>query len=48
MADERIKKLDDYIEKIMCAVMNKHNDKSTTHAIQEYFENHTTKFEFKF
>jgi len=48
MADERIKKLDDYIEKIMCAVMNKHNDKSTIHAIQEYFENHTTKFEFKF
>ena len=48
MADERIKKLDNYIEKIMCAVMNKNNDKSTTKAIQEYFQNHTTKFEFKF
>ena len=47
VADERIKKLDNYIEKIMSAVMNKNNDKSTIKAIQEYFQNHTTKFEFK-
>jgi hypothetical protein len=48
IADQRIKKLDDYIEKIMCSVMSKYNDKSTTQAIQKYFQNHTTKFEFKF
>jgi len=39
--------LDDYIEKIMSAVMSKHTEKNTIAAIHEYFQNHTTKFEFK-
>ena len=47
VAEQRIKKLDDYIEKIMTAVMSKHTEKNTIAAIHEYFQNHTTKFEFK-
>ena len=47
IADERIKKLDKYIDKIMNEVMNKHKDEQTNKAIKEYFQNHATKFELK-
>ena len=47
IADNRTKMLDDYIEKIMSTVMNKNQDDKTRKAIQEYFQNHTTKLEFK-
>jgi hypothetical protein len=47
IADERIEILGKYIEKIMSAVMNKHKETQTIKAIQEYFQNHTTKLEFK-
>ena len=47
VAEKRIKQLDTYIEKIMTTVMDKNKDRATEKAIQEYFQNHTTKFEFK-
>ena len=47
VAEERIKKLDKYIEKIRSAVMSKNKDSQTVKVIQDYFQNHTTKFEFK-
>jgi len=47
IADDRTKMLDDYIEKIMSTVMSKNKDNATKYAIQEYFQNHTTKLEFK-
>lgn len=47
IADNRIKMLDDYIEKIMSTVMNKNQDDKTRYAIQHYFQNHITKLEFK-
>ena len=47
VAEKRIKQLDTYIEKIMTTVMDKNKDKATEKAIQEYFQNHTTTFEFK-
>ena len=47
IAEDRIKKLDNYIEKIMLAVMNKHTEQNSIKAIQKYFQNHTTAFEFK-
>ena len=47
IAEKRIKQIDKYIEKIMNMVMNKNKDRATEKAIQEYFQNHTTKFEFK-
>jgi hypothetical protein len=47
IAEDRIKILDKYIEKIMSVVMSKNKDSQTIKAIQEYFQNHTTTFEFK-
>ena len=47
IAEERIKKLDKYIEKIRSAIMSKNKDSQTVKVIQDYFQNHTTKFEFK-
>ena len=47
VAEERIKKLDNYIEKIMNTVMSKHTEKNAIETIQEYFQNHIDKFEFK-
>jgi len=47
VAEERIKKLDKYIEKIRSAIMNKNKDSQTVKLIQDYLQNHTTKFEFK-
>jgi len=47
VAEERIKKLDKYIEKIMSAIMSKNKDGIIIKLIQEYFQKHTTKFEFK-
>jgi hypothetical protein len=47
VAEERIKKLDKYIEKIRSAVMSKNKDSQTVKLIQDYLQNHTTKFEFK-
>ena len=47
VAEKRIKQIDKYIEKIMTTVISKNKDKATVKAIQEYFQNHTTKFEFK-
>jgi len=47
IAEERIKKLDKYIEKIRSAVMSKNKDSQTVKVIQDYLQNHTTKFEFK-
>ena len=47
VAEERIKKLDKYIEKIRSAIMSKNKDSQTVKVIQDYFQNHTTKFEFK-
>jgi len=45
IADERIKKLDKYVEKIMNAIMSKNKDNVTIKAIQTYFKQHTIKFE---
>ena len=47
IAEERIKKLDKYIEKIRSAIMSKNKDSQTVKVIQDYLQNHTTKFEFK-
>ncbi len=47
IAEERIKKLDKYIEKIRSAVMSKNKGSQTVKVIQDYLQNHTTKFEFK-
>jgi len=45
VAEERISKLDKYIENIMQSVMKKHVEKHALKAIQEYFQNHITKLE---
>ncbi len=45
IADERIKKLDMYIEKIMNAVTSKNKDDVSIKAIQTYFKQHVIKFE---
>ena len=45
IADERIKKLDAYIEKIMNAVASKNKDDVTVKAIQTYFKQHKMKLE---
>jgi hypothetical protein len=45
IADERIKKLDKYVEKIMNAVTSKNKDDTTVKAIQTYFKQHAMKFE---
>ena len=45
VADERIKKLDTYIEKIMNAVTGKNKDDVTIKAIHTYFKQHAIKFE---
>ena len=47
VAEQRIKKLDNYIDKIMSTVMSKHTEKNALTVIQEYFQNNTGKFEFK-
>lgn len=46
IAEKRIKKLDDYIEKIMHAIMNKHAEKTSAKVIQNYFQQHGIKFDF--
>ena len=38
---------DNYIDKIMSTVMSKHTEKNATKAIQEYFQNNGSKFEFQ-
>ena len=45
IADERIKKLDTHIEKIMNAVASKNKDDVTVKAIQTYFKQHEMKLE---
>ena len=47
ISEKRIKQIDKYVEKIMTTVISKNKDKATVKAIQEYFQNHTTKFELK-
>tara|TARA_B110000438_G_scaffold258540_1_gene267311 strand:- start:217 stop:801 length:585 start_codon:yes stop_codon:yes gene_type:complete len=47
VAEDRIKKLDKHIEKIMNAIISKNKNNRAAEAIQDYFQNHTTKFEFK-
>ena len=47
IAEDRIKKLDKHIEKIMNAIISKNKNNRAAEAIQDYFQNHTTKFEFK-
>jgi hypothetical protein len=47
IAKERKGKLDKYIEKIMSTILNKYQERETRTAIQEYFQNHTMKLEFK-
>jgi hypothetical protein len=47
IAEKRIEALDRYIEKITSVITSKHKDIQTVKAIQEYFQTHTTKFEFK-
>ena len=47
IAKERKEKLDKHIEKIMSTILNKYQEKKTRTAIQEYFQNHTMKLEFK-
>jgi|TARA_B110000438_G_scaffold55838_1_gene55851 hypothetical protein len=46
IAENRINKLEKHIEKIMSAVIIKNKDSQTVKAIQDYFQNHTTKFEY--
>lgn len=43
VANNRIKILDNYIEKITIALMNKHKEEYTIKAIEEYFQNHNKK-----
>ena len=45
IADERIKKLDTHIEKIMNAVTNKNKDDVSVKAIKTYFKQHEIKLE---
>jgi len=45
VAEERIKKLDTHIEKIMNAVTNKNKDDVTVKAIKTYFKQHEIKLE---
>jgi hypothetical protein len=47
IAKERKDKLDKYIEKIMSTILNKYKEEKTKNSIQEYFQNHTMKLEFK-
>jgi len=47
IAKERKEKLDKYIEKIMSTILNKYQEQKTRTSIQEYFQNHTMKLEFK-
>ena len=46
VAEQRIDRLNKYVEKIMQAVMKKHNEKHTIKSIEEYFENHTMKLDY--
>ena len=43
IADERTKRLQDHIDKIMTALTSKFNND----LIKEYFQNHVTRLEFK-
>ncbi len=47
IAKERKEKLNKHIEKIMSTILNKYQERKTRTAIQEYFQNHTMKLEFK-
>lgn len=45
VANNRIKILDNYIEKITIALMNKHKEEHTIKAIEEYFQTHNKKMD---
>lgn len=47
IAKDRKEKLDKYIQKIMSTILNKYQEKKTRTSIQEYFQSHTIKLEFK-
>jgi len=47
VADERIKIIEEYIEKIRNSIIKKHKTIQTVKIIQKYFENNSTKCEFK-
>tara|TARA_Y100000389_G_C17269222_1_gene417061 strand:+ start:212 stop:772 length:561 start_codon:yes stop_codon:yes gene_type:complete len=47
VADERIKIIEEYIEKIRNSIIKKHKNIQTVKIIQKYFENNSTKCEFK-
>jgi hypothetical protein len=46
IANERKKKLETYIDKILNFLLNKYPEKPIRTAIQKYFQNNTMKFEF--
>ena len=47
IAKERKEKLDKYIQKIMSTILNKYQESITKTSVQEYFQSHTMKLEFK-
>ena len=47
IAKERKEKLDRYIQKIMSTILNKYQERQTKTSVQEYFQSHTMKLEFK-
>jgi hypothetical protein len=47
IAKERKEKLDKYIQKIMSTILNKYQESTTKTSVQEYFQSHTMKLEFK-
>lgn len=46
-AKDRKEKLDKYVQKIMSAILNKYQEEKTRTSIDEYFQSHTMKLEFK-
>ena len=47
IAKERKEKLEKHIKKILSVILNKYPEEKTRMSIQEYFQNHTMKTEFK-
>lgn len=47
IAKDRKEKLDKYIQKIMSTILNKYQEEKIRTSIQEYFQSHTMKLEFK-
>ena len=47
IAEDRIKRIDKHIQKTLNNIINKKMDNQTVKAIQNYFQNHNTKFEVK-